>query len=279
MELHTLGVDNGYTQQDVIELARTLTGWTCGWKETDGGVREYRFFFKEARHDHNPTTVVGVQLDGTGGLAEGEKVIRHLANHEGTSRFLAGKLCRYLVNDVPPSDLVERVGSVFLKTGGNLTDVYRAIIFSPEFLDARNYRVKFKTPFEYTVSALRATEARIESCEGLLRELKLMGQPLYECDVPTGYSDQAEAWLDPGVMVYRWNFAIQLLTGKIRGVQVPLAFYQPLLKLSRVERMARVKDLFLPGLNEYKTDRTLGQAPDVPSLIALALGSPSFQQQ
>jgi uncharacterized protein (DUF1800 family) len=274
MELHTLGVDNYYTQPDVVALARVLTGWTCGWRGS-----EYTFFFNPDAHDATPATVVGLELNGKGGQADGEKAIRHLANHEGTARFVCTKLCRYLVNDSPSAGLIDRVADVFRKTGGDLHAVYRAVIFSPEFIDSRNYRAKFKTPFEYTVSALRATAARLDSPERVFRELKLMGQPIYECEEPTGYADQREAWGDPGIMVYRWNFAIELVTDKVKGVAIGTSFAEEVLKSPPASRARKVMDLVLPGVSDTRTLWLSSQTTDARAMVAWALGSPSFQQQ
>ncbi len=274
MELHTLGVDNGYTQPDVIALARTLTGWTCGWQGA-----EYRFFFNAANHDTTPVTVVGLKLGGDGGIADGEKALRHLANHPGTARFIATKLCRYLVHDSPDPKLIDRTVGVYLKTGGDLRAVYRSILFDPEFVDRNNYRAKFKTPFEYVVSVLRATRARVDNPQQLFRELRLMGQPIYECEDPIGYSDQREAWLDPGIMVYRWNFAIALVTGKIKGVEVGQKFVEDIVKTPLASRPRRILELALPGASDPKVLALSSRTTDTRSMLAWALGSPSFQQQ
>jgi uncharacterized protein (DUF1800 family) len=273
MELHTLGVDNGYTQKDVEALARVLTGWTCGWRG-----KEYRFYFNADAHDPSPATVVGLKLPGTGGAADGEAAIRHLARHPGTVQFLATKLCRYFVSDTPPPALVDRVAKVFLDTGGDLPAVYRAIVFSPEFISPKAYRAKFKTPFEFTVSALRATDAKIESPRHVFRRLALMGQPVYEHVEPTGYSDLREAWLDPGVMLYRWNFAIELVTDKAPGVAVGPAFAERVLKAAPADRPRRVAEAILPGESDARTRQMMAATADVRAVVAYALGSPSFQQ-
>jgi uncharacterized protein (DUF1800 family) len=279
MELHTLGVDNFYTQKDVIALARVLTGWTCGMQTSDSREKEYRYFFKDQSHDHSSQTVVGLELDGSGGMADGERAIRHLARHEGTAKFIATKLCRYLVNDQPSEELVERVAGAFRRTGGDLKEVYRAIIFSPEFMAAKNFRAKFKTPFEYTVSVLRVTDAQIDDVQPIVRELRLMGQSVYECVEPTGYYDQAEAWLDPGIMVYRWNFAIQLVTDKIKGVRAGPAFVDVVLKPTQAARTNRIMETILPGVRDTETGWFVARTGDVREMVALALGSPTFQQQ
>jgi uncharacterized protein (DUF1800 family) len=279
MELHTLGVDNGYTQGDVEALARVLTGWTCGWQASTSGSDDYTFYFSDRAHDASAATIVGLEIGGSGGMSDGEAAIRHIARHENTSRFIAGKLCRYLVSDSPPPELIDRVATVFRQTEGDLREVYRAIIFDPEFTSAANFRAKVKTPFEFLVSVLRTTDADVKSPKRVFKELQLMGQPIYECLEPTGYSDAREAWLDPGVMVYRWNVSIQLVTGKLDGVSGGAEFVEPILQAPAADRPRKVMELLLPGLADRKFERLLSFTNDPRALTAYALGSPAFQQQ
>jgi uncharacterized protein (DUF1800 family) len=278
MELHTLGVDSVYGQNDVVDLARVLTGWTCGWKDAESSSREYGYFFNANNHDPAPASVIGLELT-SGGQLDGEKAIRHLARHDTTARFISLKLCRYLVSDTPPEELVERVAVVFRTTFGDLRETYRAIVFSPEFISTRNFRTKVKTPFEFTVSVLRATDAQVESPQQVFRELRLMGQPIYECIDPTGYSDLQEAWLDPGVMVYRWNFAIKLVRNEIEGVTGGSSFVQPVLQGTPAQRANAVMTLLLPGVRDRNLERSLSSISDPRLMTAYALGSPGFQQQ
>ncbi len=283
LELHTLGVDNGYTQKDVTECARALTGWSV----TFGRNKDHEFVFHPLVHDADPKTVLGWKFTGADGIAEGETIINRLAAHKGTAQFISFKLCRYLVNDRPPAALVERVAKVFLENEGDLKKVYTAIIFSPEFRSRLNYRCKFKTPFEFTASALRATGAVVRNPGGTERNLELMGQPIYKKDDPTGYYDQAEAWLDPGVLVFRWNFALELAAARQGGVSMPQKFYAPMLKLPRDEMAkALVKQIVPDGLDP-KTQAILDDlCSSTPEPLAMAtklvgalLGSPAFQQQ
>jgi uncharacterized protein (DUF1800 family) len=279
MELHTLGVDNGYAQDDVVSLARVLTGWTCGWRRGADGAEDYVFYFNERAHDPAPAAVAGLRLDGSGGVADGEAAIRHIARHHNTAQFITGKLCRYLVNDDPSPELIHRISAVFQQTEGDLREVYRAIILDPEFTSAANFRAKVKTPFEFMVSVLRMTAAEVKSPQRIFKELQLMGQPIYECLEPTGYSDAREAWLDPGVMVYRWNVAIALVSGKLDGVSGGPEFVEPVLQAPPQERPQKVIELLLPGLGDRKFERLLTFTADPRVLTAYALGSPSFQQQ
>lgn len=279
MELHTLGVDNYYTQRDVEDLTRVLTGWTCFWRYDKDGTEHWRFVFRENHHDTEPATVLGLRLDGAGGVADGERALRYLARHEGTSRFLSQKLCRHLVADDPPEALVAHVAAVFRATDGNLPAVYRAIVLSPEFMDPACYGAKLKTPFEFVVSALRATATRIESGRPALQALETMGQPVFKCDIPTGYSDQAEAWLDPGALVHRWEFARRLADGKLKGLAVPDALPCGVAKLSPEEASHKVLEAVLPGGSPSSLEQQLTGSIDVRHMVALALASPEFQQQ
>lgn len=277
MELHTLGVDHYYTQNDVIELARVLTGWSSG-RQGRRGERTYGFIFNSRWHDSQPARVMELEIDGTGGLDDGKKAILHLVRHPGTAHFISQKLCTYLVNDHPPIELVERVSKVFQDSQGDLKQVYRAIIFSSEFINPENYQAKFKTPFEFTVSALRAANAEILQPRIVLKELALMGQRIYECDVPTGYYDTREAWLDPGVFVYRWDFAIKLVQSRNRAIRLPKS--DPAEWNMPTERRAeRVAQMFLSGQANEEMLANLAVARDPRRMIALALGSPGFQQQ
>jgi uncharacterized protein (DUF1800 family) len=288
MELHTLGVDREYTQRDVTELARVLTGWTARWEDgssygqtpdSRGNLPDYGFYFREDVHDTNNKRVLGSLLRG-GGEDQGILVIRALANHRYTADYISRKLCTYLLRDEPSEALVAEVARVFQRTDGDLPEVYAAIIFSDDFLYRQNHRVKFKTPFEYVVSALRATGARVENWNETREALRLMGQPIYRCEDPTGYEDTAEAWLDPGVLVYRWSYALRLARNQVEGVRVGESL---LANLPRDEMKDKLIGRVVPGgvspqtntvLDEYLRDRT--SAAD---LLGLLLGSPDFQQQ
>ena len=211
MELHTLGVDGGYTQKDVTELASVLTGWSM---DRDGNFRFRRFL-----HDTGTKTVLGQTIRG-GGIEEGERMIRFLAHHPSTAKFIATKLSQRLVSDTPPPALVDRVAKRFLATNGDLRETVKAVIESPEFWNAKNYRAKVKSPFEYAISAVRAAGARVEHPLPLARELRKIGEPLYFSQPPTGYSDKSDAWSSEGALVARLNFVTALAEGKMPGVRV-----------------------------------------------------------
>ncbi len=212
MELHTLGVDAGYTQKDVTELARVLTGWSIVRPEQGAG-----FLFRAALHDVGAKTVLGHAFPAGGGIEEGETMIRILARHPATAHRLAYQLCQRFVADDPPSALVDRVAKKYLETGGDLRETVRAVVTSPEFFDPRYYRAKVKSPFEYVVSAVRALGASADDTLPIARQLAQMGEPLYLCQPPTGYSDTAAAWVNTGALVARLNFALQLAANRLPG--------------------------------------------------------------
>lgn len=277
MELHTLGVDNTYSQQDVTEVARALTGWTYA----AGKDADYEFRFRHEVHDFDPKRVRGKALPMTResapdeGVREGEVLILALARARGTARFIAAKLCRYLVGDAPDEALVDDVARVFHETKGDLSAVYRAIVLDERFYSRRYYRTKFKTPFELVVSSLRALGAEVTDTSALRERLLQLGQPIYLCLEPTGYSDQAEAWQDPGVMSARWRLALDLTHGAVAGVTVDEA------ALAAIEqapdpRLA-IERLVPSGVSEATRSRLDRGGPH--RRAALTLGSPEFQLQ
>lgn len=291
LELHTLGVDRSYRQDDVITVAEALTGW--GIDMTPDGTREFRF--ARNLHVEEGGRFLGYVLrrDKKDGMALGERVLDILGKHDHTAEFVCTKLTRYLVNDEPPRKVVERAVKAYKKSDGEIPAVVRAIVSSDDFWSRENYRAKFKTPYEFVISALRATGAEVDARNDLRHMLTLLGQPLYNCDDPTGYYDTAEAWLDPGVMALRWRFAIDLAAGKVRGVHIPEEFYADLpLDGGAVASMQAMVDKVLPGgagprtlsmLLEVTREHESGEGLDLeswgPELLGLLLGSPEFQQQ
>jgi len=205
MELHTLGVDGGYTQKDVTEVARAFTGWTIE-NPRQGGT----FRFEPRIHDPGEKIVLGHRIKAGGGESDGEEVLDILAKHPATAHFIATKLVRHFVSDTPPPALVDRAAKTFRDTDGDLREVMRTILTSPEFLspDARN--AKIKTPFEFVVSALRTTGTDVPDATMYVRGMQQLGEPLYMCQPPTGYKDTADAWVNTGALVNRMNFALRL---------------------------------------------------------------------
>jgi uncharacterized protein (DUF1800 family) len=182
MELHTLGVDGGYTQKDVVEVARAFTGWTIAQPRTGGGYR-----FDPRMHDNGEKNVLGHIIKAGGGEKDGEQVLDILAQHPSTARFISTKLARRFVGDEPSAALIDRASKRFLDTHGDLREVVRTILTSPEFFAPDAYRAKVKTPFEFLVSALRAADADIRGPAGLIRSMQQLGMPLYQAQPPTGY--------------------------------------------------------------------------------------------
>ena len=215
LELHTLGVDGGYTQQDIVNVARAFTGWTIGRPDVAG------FRFAPNLHDRDAKTVLGHTIKAGGGISDGERVLDILAEHPSTARHIAFKLAQRFVRDTPPQALVDRAAKTFHTTRGDLREVVRIIITSEEFFAPSVRLAKVKTPFEFVVSALRAAEADIRNGQAIVRVLADMGMPLYLCQPPTGYDDTADAWISSGALVTRINFAVALTRGELRGIQLP----------------------------------------------------------
>jgi uncharacterized protein (DUF1800 family) len=273
MELHTLGVGGGYTQQDIIEVAKAFTGWTIQQPRRGGG-----FEFDERRHVKGPKTILGKKID-KGGVEDGEAVLDLLAAHPSTATFIATKLTRRFVSDDPPKALVERAAAKFRSTNGNLREVVRTILTSPEFTSAEAMRAKVKTPFEFVASALRATGARIEDGTVLVRNLQGLGMPLYMAQPPTGYIDRADVWVNTGALLNRMNFAVALVNNRLRGVAVDLA---PIIGRNPPE-IAAARDALVASLlsNEVSdaTRATIEKGGEVTQVAALTLGSPEFQRR
>ena len=259
MELHTLGVDGGYTQKDVTEVARAFTGWTIDNPRQGGG-----FTFNPRLHDTGQKVVLGHVIKAGGGESDGEQVLDILAKEPATARVIATKLARRFVSDTPPPALVDRAAARFRSTDGDLREVTRTILTSPEFLAAESYRAKVKTPFEFVVSAARALGADVQDALPLVRQLQQLGMPLYQCQPPTGYKDTADAWVNTGALVSRMNFALTLAGNKLRGVSVA---------------SLPAADEVLAGDVSETTRATIAKAGDAPQMTALTLGSPEFQRR
>ena len=286
MELHTLGVDGGYTQQDVVELARILTGWTIEPPRQGGG-----FVFRPLMHDTATKTFLGTTFTGSG-HEEGERALDLLARHPSTARHISLKLAQRFVADEPPAALVDRATRKFVESRGNLRDVVRTIVTSPEFFAPEAYRAKVKTPLEFVVSAVRATGARVTSALPLVVAMRTLGMPLYGSQPPTGYSATADAWVNTGALLNRKNFAVSLVEGSRparrvdRGPGVVALPPRPLLvdltalapDTGDASRRA-VIDRFLGGDVSDTTRATLERAENPANLVALTLGSPEFQRR
>ena len=213
MELHTLGVNGGYTQKDVTELARVLTGWTISEPRRGGG-----YDFNERMHEPGEKIVLGKKFKDHG-EKEGEEALKMLAHHPSTAHFICTKLATRFVSDNPPEAIVNRMSETFLKSDGDIKAVLKTMFDSPEFWAPDAYRAKVKTPFEFVVSSLRATGAQVDSAAALIQQLNKMGEPLYGAQPPTGYSMKAETWVNSSALLNRMNYALALGTGKLPGVQ------------------------------------------------------------
>lgn len=215
MELHTMGVDGGYTQKDVQEVARAFTGWTIDKPKQTG-----RFIFRQAMHDHGEKVVLGQRIHAGGGIEDGEKVIDILAHHPSTARFISTKLVRYFVSENPPQSLVDKVAATYMKTDGDIREMLRTIFYSSEFMAADVYNQKTKSAFEYVASSLRAVNGETSGGSRMTQVLGKMGQPLYGYVAPTGFPDRDDYWMSNGSLIERLNFAINLASNKVPDARV-----------------------------------------------------------
>ncbi|HKA01675.1 MAG TPA: DUF1800 domain-containing protein, partial [Candidatus Solibacter sp.] len=215
LELHTLGVDGGYTQKDVTEAARCFTGWSI-FQPQRGGT----FVFNRRAHDDGEKTMLGVRIPAGGGIEDGEKVLDLVARHPSTARFISKKLAMRFVADEPPQALIDRMAETFTKTDGDIRAVLRAMIESQEFFSETAYQSKLKSPLEVVASAARALNAEIDFAFPLANQVAQLGEPLYRKQEPTGYSNHSKEWLNSAGLMARMNFALQLADNKVPGVKV-----------------------------------------------------------
>ncbi len=213
MELHTLGVNGGYTQADVTQVARILTGWTV-----DRPVRGGEFEFDPNRHEPGTKKALGQKFKDHGEL-EGRELLHYLATRPATAQFICRKLAIRFVSDDPPQNLVDRMAHSYMSSGGDISSVLRTLYYSPEFWSTDAFHTKVKTPIEYVVSAVRASDADIQDLRPLANALRSMGMPLYGCIPPTGYNWQASAWVSTGALVDRMNFALSLAANKLPAIR------------------------------------------------------------
>jgi len=212
MELHTVGVNGGYTQADVTEVARILTGWTVERPQRGGG-----FEFDPNRHEPGTKKALGQKFKDHGEM-EGRELLHYLATRPATAQFISRKLAIRFVSDDPPQSLVDRMANTYLSSGGDISAVLRTLYHSPEFWSTATYRAKVKTPLEYVVSAVRASNANIQNLRPIANELRSLGMPLYGCVPPTGYNWQASTWVSTGALVDRMNFALGLAANRLPGI-------------------------------------------------------------
>ena len=214
MELHTLGVDGGYTQKDVQEVARAFTGWSIDRPQFSGA-----FIFRARLHEQGEKNVLGHKITA-GGMQDGKAVIEILANHPSTAQFISQKLVRRFVSDEPPVNLVKHVADVYRKSDGDIRDMMRAILTSSEFNSPASIGAKTKTPFEYVASAIRSLDGSTDGSRQVAQAIARMGQPLYQCQPPAGYPDRGDQWMSNGAVLERLNFAVALTANKMPGTLV-----------------------------------------------------------
>src|SRR5688572_3778091 len=214
LELHTLGVDGGYTQDDVVEVARALTGWSID-------QREGTFVFRAAAHDADAKMVLGHELKAGRGIEDGEEVLDIVARHPSTARFITRKLAIRFVSDTPPSGLVDRCAAVFQSRDGDIRETLQCVITSREFFSKAAYRGKVKTPFELVASAFRATGAVPDASPRASQIVTRLGQPIFGRQTPDGWPDRADEWMNAGAMVNRVNFGLAVASRRVPGVTVP----------------------------------------------------------
>ena len=215
LELHTLGVDGGYTQKDVTEVARCFTGWTINQPQRGG-----KFTFAPRQHDNGEKVVLGVTIPAGGGMQDGEKVLDIVAHSPATAHFISRKLAQRFVADEPPASLVEAMAQTFAKSDGDIRAVLTTMFNSKEFWSVSAYRSKMKSPLEMVASAVRAVNGDVDYAFSLTNLVAQLGEPLYRKQEPTGYSNSSREWLNSAGLVARMNFALQLADNKVPGVKV-----------------------------------------------------------
>ncbi|HWX56272.1 MAG TPA: DUF1800 domain-containing protein [Verrucomicrobiae bacterium] len=291
MELHTLGVDGGYTQKDVTELAKVLTGWTIQDPQRGGDTR-----YNERAHEPGTKYVLGHEIKEQGQY-EGLEMLDILAHHPSTARFVCRKLAMRFVSDNPPQGLVDRMADIFMKKDGDIREVLRTLFHSPEFWAPDTYRAKVKTPLEFVVSSARASGVDIQNALPLVRNLNRMGMPLYGMQPPTGYSTKAETWVNSSALLSRMNFALTLGSGRLPGTTVnPQLLLRGSAPQDPDAALAALEEEILSGdvssqthavmqkrLNDPEvTQRKLDdpdRTPNYGAIAGLIMGSPEFQHR
>ena len=280
LELHTLGVDGGYTQQDVIDVARIFTGWSIERPQQGGD-----FEFHDWAHDRGEKLVLGVRFEGGHDMDEGIRLLKLLANHPATMHHVSRKLCQRFVNDDPPDGCVDDAVAAWKHSSGDMGEVLRAIFHGPDFWAAANVRAKVKTPLEFVVSAARAVAAEPDTSPRLAQVVARLGEPLYLHVAPDGYPEREAAWVNSGALLDRMNAAVALASGKLPGVTVVLdsivsagdpdqligAVNEKILSGTMSENTKQVLRRELAGIGDPAQARALA--------VGLAIGGPEFQRQ
>jgi len=291
MELHTLGVDGGYTQKDVTEVARCFTGWTI-----DKPRQNPEFKFDERVHDPDTKIVLGKKIHA-GGMGDGKEVIELLTKHPSTAKFISTKLARRFVSDNPPSSLIAKMAQTFQSSDGDIRAVMKTMIYSPEFWSRETFRAKIKTPYELVISAARALGTDVDSPMPLVQWTGRIGEPLYQCQPPTGYSDKADAWVNTGALLNRLNYSLALAGNKVRGSHSDAPTLLGLdTSADPKAALTRAVEMFLGGEAARGTVETLEKQIEDPQIVqarlddpvkrvdmgvvaGLVLGAPEFQRR
>ena len=321
MELHTLGVDGGYTQQDVREVARCFTGWSIG---TADGVRNRinrygeagEFHFYPAVHDEGEKVVLGHRIPAGGGMRDGEMVLDLLANDRATWRHISYQLCQRLVCDQPPISIVNKCIDTWQRTDGNLREIVKTIVTSPEFFSPVAMRKKIKSPFEYAVSSVRALDGSLDpyalvsrkqlpreansmvrppqgggyldmNTNTLLGQIGTMGEPIFQYQAPTGFPEDSRKWVSSGALISRLNFSLSLTQGRINDVKLEDPAEDAGSEMNVNAMIDRVSNRILHGQISSATRATLlreaqadsGTKVTPATIAALLLGSPEFQRR
>ena len=280
MELHTLGVDGGYTQKDVTEVTRSFTGWTI-----EKPRENPQFKFDERIHDPDLKIVLGKKIHA-GGIKDGEQVIDLLVKNPSTAKFISAKLARRFVSDNPQPALVARMAETFKSSDGDIRAVMHTMIYSPEFWSRDAYRAKIKTPFEFVASTVRALGTDVDTSMPLVQWVGRIGEPLYQCQPPTGYSDKAETWVNTGALLNRLNFSLALAGNKVRGsrADVPALLGSDSAADSKSDSrtdpkqvLDRAVQLFLGGQAAPATVETLQKRLEDPQVLQAKLDDPIRQ--
>jgi uncharacterized protein (DUF1800 family) len=276
MELHTLGVDGGYKQDDVIALAKILTGW--GFKQPGQKVPDgYTFQFNKNRHDFGNKIFLGQDILGSG-IDEGDRALDMLAKHPSTARQISFKLAQYFIADNPPKSAVDRLSKRFLATDGDIKLVLETLFKSPEFWNRKYYGAKFKTPYQYVISAIRSTGLEVNNVKPLTDFLNQSGMSIYGCPTPNGYKNTQDAWLNPDSMTRRLNFATNLGGGRLSLLSPQLTTPKPVVPPTYTPLDST--QLFTTLGNNFSTKTQQAIAASTPDIrAALILGSPEFMKR
>lgn len=273
MELHTVGVNGGYTQRDVTEVAKVFTGWTTGEPRKGYGA----FEFDERRHEPGSKTVLGKTI-GQGGESEGREVLHMLATSPQTANFISTKLAVRFVSDEPPATLVDRMAATFLSSKGDIREVLRTMVYSPEFWSAEAMRSKVKTPMEFVASAVRASGAAVDNPGSLVQTVATLGQPIFGMQTPNGYSQKADAWVSSGSLVGRMNFSLALAANRIPGVEPDWSSVLSAAAQTKEQKQALLETALLGEAATPKTHATITDQLAAPVAANVTEQAANFEQ-